>query len=442
VERALSISQEQGQSLPVSSPASSSHVGDGHNHIVAPILGVLSTLTEELRGLGSVIASAQRYEDQQPVERLDDNATQRKRQRTSGLVTNAIGETRSVKDPIADCHDDILTLWDEIIDAYFRFVNPWISILHEPSIRKGLLIARKNANLPLIFQAMVVSALRFVAKDNKNMSNNFHIEHTSKARREILVSSTDEMSLESVQALLILTYTELADDNTHKASSLLGMVARYVEHLQLAVENLTRGRHAGVFGRSRGPVDAMDWIEEEERKRVFWNFTMLDRLCMALLGCSTTFSGVRVRRKLPACASFWGTNRPRPTPYLCLVDALSPTFTPDMSPEGLPDEDGNDGELLSSGIGALAFYIETVESMGMIEVYFLRQRVDCNSSNDVARWLTRFKELDAYLMRYVGHSILLPHLHIQLFLTQPPDGSRAFPSSGEIRAFLARYCQA
>jgi hypothetical protein len=113
-----------------------------------------------------------------------------------------------------------------------------------------------------------------------------------------------------------------------------------------------------------------------------------------------------------------------------------------MSPEGLPDEDGNDGELLSSGIGALAFYIETVESMGMIEVYFLRQRVDCNSSNDVARWLTRFKELDAYLMRYVGHSILLPHLHIQLFLTQPPDGSRAFPSSGEIRAFLARYCQA
>lgn len=402
MERALSINHDQGPSHPSFSPASSAGAkifADVQQQNAAPVLGALSSLTEELRGLASTIASTQRHVLQQPV---DEDVVYRKRQRTHGPDT-----TGAISMPMRGVrtrpHDEIVSLWDDVIDAHFRFVHPWVSILHDPSVRKQLHIAPKDQPSPLIFQAMVVSSLRFARRDGVAPSVNFHVEHTSRARREILASVAEEVSIESVQALLILIYTELADDNAFRASSLLGMAARCVEQLQLAVETPHRKGHTGVFGQPRGPIAPIEFMDEEERKRVFWNYLMLDRLCMALLGCVTTLSRERVHRRLPACASFWGTNRPRPTPYLRLIHASSPEFGEAASSKS--SSDGEEEDFSSSGIGALAFYIETVESMGTIEVYFLRQPVDYSNSNHVARWLTRFKELDAYLMRHVRYSL-------------------------------------
>jgi hypothetical protein len=63
----------------------------------------------------------------------------------------------------------------------------------------------------------------------------------------------------------------------------------------------------------------------------------------------------------------------------------------------MPDGDEDKGS--TSGIGALAFYVEAVESLGTIESHFLRKTVDCSNSSDISGWLMRFKEMDAYLMR-------------------------------------------
>jgi len=370
VERALSINHDQGSSHLSFSPASSASAGifaNVNQQNPAPVLGALSSLTEELRGLASTIASTQRHILQQPA---DEDVVYRKRPRTDVPDTTRVTST-PMREAHTHSHEEIVSLWDDVIESHFRFVHPWISTLHDPSIRKALHAAPRNEPLPLIFQAMVVSSLRFVRRGGMVSSATSHVEHTSRARHEILASVTEHVSIESLQALLLLIYTELADDNAFRASSLLGMAARCVEQLQLAVETL----------------------EEEERKRVFWNYLMLDRLCMALLGCATTLSRERAHRRLPACASFWGTNRPRPTPYLRLIHASSPEFGEATSSKS--SSDGEDEDLASSGLGALAFYIETIESLGTIEVHFLRQPVDCSNSSHVAPWLTRFKELDA-----------------------------------------------
>jgi hypothetical protein len=170
---------------------------------------------------------------------------------------------------------------------------------------------------------------------------------------------------------------------------------------------MKRSSPIGVFGPSYGPADALDWIEEEERRRLFWGAVMLDRLCGSLLGCEPIVAKTKIRRRLPTCASFWGTNQPRSTPFLRVFE---PSLRRSSQPASAASSSGTQSptdpataaieeKQSSSGIGSLAFYIEAVESLSTIESHFLRQTVICSDSSDVSRWLMRFKDMDAYLMR-------------------------------------------
>jgi hypothetical protein len=113
------------------------------------------------------------------------------------------------------------------------------------------------------------SSSQFVAKENVTLYNHFKLGLTANARHETLTLVMDEITVENAQILLILIYTDIVDDNTRRASTLLGMVAKYVEYLGLADEKPCRSRQAWVFGHYRGALDSVDWIEEEERRKVF-----------------------------------------------------------------------------------------------------------------------------------------------------------------------------
>lgn len=370
-----------------------------HNESLNPVVTALSSLTKELQNVSTQIATSRSFQHS-----LDDHP-QRKRQRFEFDDAQSTSTTSPTYAPSSGCmNDPIIRLRDEIFYCYFNFVHPWISILHQPSVRKGLEQMPKRRPFPQLFSAMIVAALRFVERKDHIISDKERIEQTTIARREILLSATEEISIENAQVLLILIYTEIADDNTHKAHSLLGIVARHVEFLQLAVEEPTRNHSVGVFGPSPQNLAAQDWIEEEERRRLFWNTIMLDRLCSTLLGCRSHFSDVRIQRRLPACASFWGTNQPQVTPYLRAFDASSTSPRGSVTASSSPgmrisptSDEGDKG--LTSGIGALAFYVEAVESLGTIENHFLRKQVDFANSSDISCWLMRFKEMDAFLMR-------------------------------------------
>ncbi|KAH7073249.1 fungal-specific transcription factor domain-containing protein [Paraphoma chrysanthemicola] len=411
VERELAISRAQNHNQPSLSPACSPekelHAAEPPQAL-APVVGALSSLTKEISGLKVAITSTQSYAYERAEEAAADNVANRKRRR---IDESPVQEPSSLLHVDLAQHvqnDFLLEARDTIADTYFSFIYPWISILHEPSVRKRLQFAPKSHPFPGIFHAMVVSALRFVKIADKPLTHQFYAEQTLKARQEIMSTAMNEICIEHAQMLLILAFTELVDDNVQKAFALLGVVARYIDHLQLSLEEPTRDYPVGVFGKSHGPLPAKDWIEEEERRRLYWNAVMLDRLCASILGCATCLTGTRIHRRLPVCASFWHTNQPRSTPYIQVFDTLSsgPAQSASLtSPSGAASP-SNTGSIVdsekssSSGIGALAFYIEAVESMGTIETHFLRQPVDCNNSSDLSRWLTRFKEMDAYLLRW------------------------------------------
>jgi hypothetical protein len=401
VERTLSTVQNPETTLSKFRPAASADTGvldDNQNQYMGPVVSALSSLTKELQSLGSVIASSQLHVKQHTVEPCDGNAPCPKKQRLDADGTEARERVniRASTSPLVEANQDspdfqVQLLWNEIVDAYFFFIHPWISILHEPSVRAGLQAAPKTYPFPQIFQAMVVAALRFVRKGLTGSTSHFAVEQTSKSRQEILISAMDDISVQSVQTLLILIYTDLGDGSPQRAFGLLGVVARHISHLQLSVEGPVRNCQTGVFGKSHPPLASLDWIEEEERRRLFWNFIMLDRLCAIILGCDTTFSSAKILRRLPACASFWSTNQPRSTPYFRFFDPSDSSFRDSAysksssETENAPSIETNK-ELSTCGVGALAFYVEAVEAMGTIEFQFLRQPVDCSNRNDVSRW--------------------------------------------------------
>lgn len=52
-----------------------------------------------------------------------------------------------------------------------------------------------------------------------------------------------------------------------------------------------------------------------------------------------------------------------------------------------------------STIGAFAYYVESLESLCRVDIYFLKQKINFNNRQEVSSWLTRFKELDLRLVQ-------------------------------------------
>lgn len=342
---------------------------------------------------------------------------------------------------------------DEIacIDAYFSFIHPWLSILHEPSVRKEYRDRGGEGRLKIIISAMKVAVLRFVRgkhDQGRRDGSNFdaHDEITI-SKRYIHEKALDEITLENVQALLILTYTELTDDNIQKACSLLSIVTRHIEYLQLNREQLLDSRS---FSHTQGhfqapssssfdsrssantnaifappiPLVSVDWIQEEEKRRLVWNTFILDRLIASITGQAFSLDGSMVDRKLPVCASFWFTNQEIVTPRLRVKSGdmmglehriiyIPPMFDARIQHNGV--EEGNVVGERDPGTGSLALYVEAVECMGLVVESFLKKQRALETLEGASKWLRRFKDLDTFLMRLVPFLVLLDLLPLKSF---------------------------
>ncbi|KAL5317990.1 hypothetical protein ACEPPN_015094 [Leptodophora sp. 'Broadleaf-Isolate-01'] len=407
------------------SKASTKPSADTSQQHLAPVVGVLSSLVKEVHNLSSAISSLKNYEPNDHHHETNDtsspNARSHKRKRTADDATRVVDTApslRSFSEAGTTNIDTPNSLDDssvnDTLDCYFFFIQPWLSILHEPSFREEFQTRAGNERLGTIFQAMVVATQRFIRKDGRPLPYHVQAEQMAKARRHILLTAADDICLANLQALMILTYTDIADDNPQRACSLLGMVAKHIEYLQLSWEDPNQSDHGGgIFRRpSKIPAPPTEWVEEEERRRVFWNAFLLDRFYAAITGCNPSLSGADINRKLPACASFWHTNQPRMTPYLRVSDKSTArlNYPIDLKQQSssleaeLPKDTRtatHDGySTPSSGVGSLAFYLESVESMSMVISHVLQQSVDFNNRNDISRWLARFKEVDLCLMRW------------------------------------------
>ncbi|KAM0282036.1 hypothetical protein ACHAQH_003242 [Verticillium albo-atrum] len=229
----------------------------------------------------------------------------------------------------------------------------------------------------------------------------------------------DHLSVENLQALIIVTFNDIGHGDSAKAWSVIGSLTRTVEYVQLSVESDLDSKEPLLRPLSTIPSPG-SWTEEEQRRRVFWNVFCLDRFCSVTTGWNTSLTSDDVRRRLPADGGLWHKEEPVTTPYFGIWDrsaakiGKSIAFLP-----GNITEPASDASSASSTagprtgpntvdmttVGAFAYCIEATESLSRVTTYFLQQKIDFQDRQEVGSWLTRFKELD---LRLVHWKMFLP----------------------------------
>ncbi|RSL92029.1 hypothetical protein CDV31_015333 [Fusarium ambrosium] len=164
------------------------------------------------------------------------------------------------------------------------------------------------------------------------------------------------LSLENLQALVILAFTTIGNGEPSETWSIIASMTRTVDFLQLTME----GEHAKTrYLVSTTPLSPpRDWVQEEERRRVFWNVFNLDRYCSIMTGWSAGIPSDKINRRLPA-----------------------------------------NGSYCPSSMGGFSYAVQATEYLNRIATCFLYPNVEFDDQQQVIAWLTRFKELDLQLVQ-------------------------------------------
>jgi hypothetical protein len=83
---------------------------------------------------------------------------------------------------------------------------------------------------------------------------------------------------------------QIGQGETTKAWSSIGSLARTVQYLHLSVEDTNLVKPAALLSNLPSLQPPCDWIEEEERRRLFWNVFVLDRYDSRLLETNFLYS--------------------------------------------------------------------------------------------------------------------------------------------------------
>ncbi|KAH7185396.1 uncharacterized protein B0J16DRAFT_362800 [Fusarium flagelliforme] len=301
-------------------------------------------------------------------------------------------------------------LLEEVINAYFILVQPWIPILHETRFRSRFYNREQLPCLTVLLHAIVVAAIRFVDSGGETLSEKETESWISKSRSIVLLSGMDGMSM--------------GNGDMSRAWPIIGSITRIAEYLQLCVESDDR-QEGFLLKPLTSLPPSQNWTQDEERRRVFWSIFVLDRLCSVMTGWNTSLTSNDVRRRLPADGGLWHKEETVLTPYFGIWDRSAakmgnsivflpahypspeqvvtepPPETPSTSTTATKKNDNVD----MTTVGAFAYCIEATESLSRVTAYFLQQRINFKDRQEVGNWLTRFKELD---LRLVHWKMFLP----------------------------------
>lgn len=111
---------------------------------------------------------------------------------------------RPVSAPAAsDPHGLSQDFINTIIDWYFLHIHPWIPILHVKIFRENLRNSQKRAQYDIISDAIVSLCLRFCPGD---FSVSQQRSISTSLRHSVILRSMDKFSVESLQALVIISF--------------------------------------------------------------------------------------------------------------------------------------------------------------------------------------------------------------------------------------------
>ena len=93
---------------------------------------------------------------------------------------------------------------DAIISAYFLHVHPWIPMIHQGRFRQRLKSPDENEKLFVVLHAMTIAASKFLPDAVVGAG------HLVRTRTWIVSTALEDILVESLQALIILAFTDVS----------------------------------------------------------------------------------------------------------------------------------------------------------------------------------------------------------------------------------------
>ncbi|KAL3965532.1 hypothetical protein ACCO45_002536 [Purpureocillium lilacinum] len=358
---------------------------------------ILRMHTDRLKQvLQSAAANSDSDQDTLRDSRAPDAGTKRKRSFDAYVPPKRI-HTTSTQDlcslnPLPKDIDDTLT-------TYFKLVHPWLPVLHPATFLRRAHDPNRSDGVTMILRAIVAVAAKHVQKSDAEDVSDLS-EYAEACRQAVVATAMEGNSIEAVQALLLITF-DTGSGSSSSPWSLVSLVTRKVEDLQLNAEDSSRRDSFGEFFLTCPPVPqpATTWLETEERRRVFWAAFLMDRFCSIMTSAAPVISSKSIRRRLPCDGCMWESDQCVETSYFKLDDQpqveenTAPEETSPFPPPYATKEGPN-------GVGGLAYTIEATESLSLITKFNLRHSLEHGDANRLSAWLTRFRQLDSRLLQW------------------------------------------
>ncbi|KAK9416871.1 putative Fungal-specific transcription factor domain-containing protein [Seiridium unicorne] len=241
-----------------------------------------------------------------------DQGPPRKRTRVDSGQCNVSRKAPSVCGAAELPDDEVLEL---ITIAYFSHVHHWMPMVHQGRYRERMDQPRGRVKLDGLTRAMALVASKYV-RDERDTGRQ---KDLSSGRDWIVSTAMCQLTVESMQSLIIVAFADISSGNAGKAWSVVGSLTRTVNYLQLSIEQKDADRQS-LCQPSRLIDSTLDWAELEERRRVFWNVFSLDRFCSVTMGWNTSLTSDDVHRSLPCDGDYWRKQDQVLTPYFSIWD--------------------------------------------------------------------------------------------------------------------------
>ncbi len=268
-----------------------------------------------------------------------------------------------------------------IADLYFKHINTWSPLLDHGAIMDKLFSSNTMAEEDRILaHAIVATTLRF-SNDPRLTPQSRRLYHDNGKQRVVLYALSNP-TVRALQSLLILALDVLGTSNGPEGASLLALIAQNIVHLGL-------GREKGVFLDSPacpsiGTAQAFvlpqpkSWIEDEERRRLFWMTYVLDRYATIDTAFDFALNEQEMDRALPCRYDQFSENIPVETKW----------FRWNERSETIINQPAN--------LGSFSYHCEVLRILSRFH-RFLKRPVNIDSTKDVQEWRETYQELGGEL---------------------------------------------
>jgi Fungal specific transcription factor domain len=271
------------------------------------------------------------------------------------------------------------------VDLFFKHVNTWAPILERKATIDAL-FGSSPLEEPdrILLHAIVATTLRF--SQDPRLFPERRKKYHDLSKQRVQLYGLENSNVRALQALAILALDVTGTSNGPPGWNLLALIARSVVQLGLAVEkssSLAAPKYPSIATlRAFVLPEPKSWIEDEERRRLFWMVYILDRYATIATAFEFTLDEKEIDRRLPCREDLFSLNQPVETRWFRQAGRCEKAID---RPETL---------------GSFAYYCELLGTLSRIH-QFLKRPIDISSLSDVEQWQGSYKELDSELNRWL-----------------------------------------